>query len=42
VSRWEEARVSGYAPPVVLEATHVSVLEFVELGVLKAHEYDPD
>jgi uncharacterized protein (DUF2237 family) len=42
VSRWEEARVAGCAPPVVLEATHLSVLEFVELAVLKAHEYSGD
>lgn len=35
--RWEEARLAGHAPPVVLEATHVSALEFVELDHLRAH-----
>lgn len=37
VSRWVEALEAGVAPPVVLEATHVSALEFVELEVLRAH-----
>ena len=37
VSRWVEAFRAGVAPPVVLEATHVSALEFVELGDLQAH-----
>jgi uncharacterized protein (DUF2237 family) len=32
-----EAFDAGVAPPVVLEATHVSALEFVELGDLQAH-----
>jgi uncharacterized protein (DUF2237 family) len=35
--RWQEAFAAGYAPPVVLEATHISALEFVELAQLKAH-----
>ena len=37
VERWREAQVDGLAPPVVLEATHISVLEFVDLEVLQAH-----
>lgn len=37
VSRWAEALEAGAAPRVVLEATHVSALEFVELEDLKAH-----
>ena len=28
--RWEEARRAGMAPPVVLEATHIGALEFVD------------
>jgi uncharacterized protein (DUF2237 family) len=40
-SRWEEARRSGFAPPVVLEATHAQALEQVALGHLQAHAYDP-
>lgn len=35
--RWKEAFDAGYAPPVVLEATHISALEFVELAQLRAH-----
>ena len=35
--RWEEARVNGFAPLVVLEATHQRTLEFVALGHLQAH-----
>ncbi len=34
--RWIEAHDQGQAPPVVLAATHASVLEFVDLGDLKA------
>lgn len=37
VSRWKEALDAGCAPRVVLESTHVSALEFVELEDLKAH-----
>lgn len=35
VSRWQEAVEVDCAPPVVLEATHASVLEFIDLEVLK-------
>ncbi len=37
VERWREALDAGVAPPVVLEATHMSALEFVELEDLQAH-----
>ena len=37
VQRWAEALEAGCAPPVVLEATHVSALEFVSLEDLQAH-----
>ena len=37
VERWREALDAGVAPPVVLEATHVSALEFVDLEDLRAH-----
>jgi uncharacterized protein (DUF2237 family) len=37
VERWREALDAGVAPPVVLEACHISTLEFVELEDLKAH-----
>lgn len=37
VTRWTEALEEGVAPPVVLEATHVSTLEFADLDDLKAH-----
>jgi len=36
-SRWKEAFDAGVAPPVVLEATHASVLEWVELDELRRH-----
>jgi uncharacterized protein (DUF2237 family) len=42
VNRWQEALDAGIAPPVVLEATHASALEFVNLEDLKAHAYYPD
>ena len=36
-SRWKEALDDGIAPPVVLEATHASALEYVSLNDLKQH-----
>jgi uncharacterized protein (DUF2237 family) len=38
-ARWKEALDAGVAPPVVLEATHMSALEFADLADLKAHEW---
>ncbi len=38
--RWKEAYDSGFAPPVVLAATHESVLEVVPLGDLKKYAID--
>jgi uncharacterized protein len=35
--RWEEARIAGFAPEVVLEATHEKTLEVTMLGHLQAH-----
>ena len=37
VQRWKEALEAGVAPPVVLEATHVSALEWVDLDDLQEH-----
>ena len=37
VTRWKEALEAGCAPPVVLEATHLSALEWVSLEDLQAH-----
>ena len=37
VSRWKEALEAGVAPPVILESTHISTIEFVSLDDLKAH-----
>lgn len=36
-SRWKEAFDAGVAPSVVLEATHISMLEFATLEELQAH-----
>jgi uncharacterized protein (DUF2237 family) len=36
VARWKEAFEAGVAPPVILEATHMSAIEFVSLEELKA------
>ena len=38
-ARWQEALDAGVAPPVVLEATHASALEFVTLDDLEAHAF---
>lgn len=37
VTRWREALEEGIAPPVHLEATHISALEFVDLEDLRRH-----
>ena len=40
VERWKEALEAGMAPPVVLAATHISALEFVDLEDLVKHAID--
>ncbi len=40
VSRWQEALEAGLAPPVILEATNMSALEWVSLSDLQAHSTD--
>ena len=37
VTRWKDALDAGCAPQVVLEATHISALEWVSLEELRAH-----
>ena len=37
IERWKEALEAGVAPPVVLESTHISALEFVTLDDMKTH-----
>lgn len=39
VSRWKEALDAGFAPPVILEATHENALLHVTLEELKANEF---
>lgn len=36
-SRWKEALDANMAPPVILESTHMSALEYVSLDDLKQH-----
>lgn len=36
-ARWKEALDAGAAPPVCLEATHSSTLEWLDLGDLQEH-----
>ena len=38
-ARWAEAHRAGVAPPVVLEATHISALEFASLSDLRANAW---
>jgi uncharacterized protein (DUF2237 family) len=40
ISRWKEALDAGIAPPVILESTHASAVEFVSLEDLMAHATD--
>lgn len=37
VTRWKDAFEAGVIAPIVLEASHMSVLEFVDLEDLKAN-----
>ena len=39
-ARWKEAYDAGMAPPVVLEASHMSSLEFASLEELQEHAVD--
>lgn len=41
-ARWKEAFDAGVAPPVVLEATHMSTLEYASIDELRAHSVDKD
>ncbi|MES2182730.1 MAG: DUF2237 domain-containing protein [Pseudomonadota bacterium] len=36
-ARWLEASEAGFAPPVILESTHIKCLEIVSLADLKYH-----
>ncbi len=38
--RWLEALEAGVAPPVVLEATHASVIEFIDLETLREKQWN--
>jgi uncharacterized protein (DUF2237 family) len=40
VQRWKQALEAGAAPPVHVEATHMSALEFVDLEQLQAYAVD--
>ncbi|MCS7062741.1 MAG: DUF2237 domain-containing protein [Methylacidiphilales bacterium] len=37
--RWIEALEAKVAPPIILEATHLSVTEFVDLEILKQYAH---
>jgi uncharacterized protein (DUF2237 family) len=41
-ARWKEAYDAGCAPPVILEACHVSTLEFASLEELREHAISLD
>lgn len=38
---WVAAVEAGIGPRLSLQATHISVLEFVDMDVLRAHDLDP-
>lgn len=40
VLRWKEAFEAGLAPKIVLESTHISTLEFVDLEDLQSHSIE--
>ena len=37
VERWKQALDAGHACPILLEATHISALEFVDLSTLEKY-----
>ncbi len=39
-ARWKEAFDAGMAPDVVLDATHISAIEFASLDELRTHAVD--
>ncbi|MBD2304716.1 DUF2237 domain-containing protein [Chroococcidiopsis sp. FACHB-1243] len=39
-SRWKEALDAGVAPPIILQSTHASALEYVSLSELRQHALD--
>lgn len=42
VTRWQEAFEAGQAPPVILAATHMAALEFVDLEDLQSLALDEE
>ena len=40
--RWLEAHHAGYAPPVVLAATHTRALDVIPIETLTEHAFEPD
>jgi uncharacterized protein (DUF2237 family) len=40
VLRWKEAFDAGLAPKIVLDSTHISTLEFVDLEDLQSHSIE--
>jgi uncharacterized protein (DUF2237 family) len=42
VERWKEALEAGMAPKIVLESTHISALEYVDLEDLEAYAVDAE
>jgi uncharacterized protein (DUF2237 family) len=42
VTRWQEAFEAGHAPPVILAATHMAALEFVDLEDLRSLALDEE
>lgn len=40
--RWAQAHRAGVAPPVVLDATHVRTLDWVDLADLRSNAVAPD
>lgn len=37
--RWKEALEAGVAPPIILEATHKNMLDYINLEVLKEYAH---
>ena len=38
--RWKEAVEAGVAPPIILASTHEKTLEYIDIDVLKNHNFE--
>ena len=40
MGRWIEAEKAGMAPKIVLKSSHISIIEFIDLELLKKYDFE--